>query len=270
MPISFYISRLNIMMVGAAVSTSLGSFAIGADHIEMPLFLQIIMCVVLIPIVYGQYSPVFTFLLIYAEISACIKAWAIGLREGLCKPSSASVEEFLIDGSQFIIALKKIRNLFSKHLFYMTTLFLFGVITTSYRFIAFFICIGCYNNHYAFSFFVVGYFGFMVILSLIIVFFAQISHEVNKCVKELLDEVILIDIKHCKNEDVIIPITDTRLQKMSPITAKGHIVYQLKTFKGFHAGEYFDFSKPTLVSILSSFITYMIILLQFRVGEQPA
>ena len=259
--------RFNLLLLVASLTTFLGTFVEATGGLGIAQFFGVLLGLGILPYSYIQYGPVTVFTLVFGEVSVSLNAWAMRLKEELSAGESATIEEFLIEGSNFIIALKKTSSMVSRHLLYITGLFLFGVITASYRYVAFFICSECYDlKSWSFALLVVGYFGLGLTLAVVIVYFANVSYEVSRQAKELLEEVILIEVGN--GNDVAIPITDIRLQKMSRKTAKAHIVYQLRSFNGFNVGGYFEFNKTTLVSISSSFITYLIILLQFRVGEK--
>ena len=53
------------------------------------------------------------------------------------------------------------------------------------------------------------------------------------------------------------------------IDKKEQIIEKINSFKGFNACGFFTLGKPLLTSIIANFITYMIVLIQFKMAENP-
>ena len=50
---------------------------------------------------------------------------------------------------------------------------------------------------------------------------------------------------------------------------KDQIIEKINSFQGFNANGFFTIGKPLLTSITTNFITYMIVLIQFKMAEPP-
>ena len=50
---------------------------------------------------------------------------------------------------------------------------------------------------------------------------------------------------------------------------KEQIIEKINSFQGFNACGFFTLGKPLLTSIIANFITYMIVLIQFKMAEKP-
>ena len=48
---------------------------------------------------------------------------------------------------------------------------------------------------------------------------------------------------------------------------KDFVINELRDFQGFHGDGYFDLGRPHLTSSFANFVTYIIILVQFKVSE---
>ena len=51
---------------------------------------------------------------------------------------------------------------------------------------------------------------------------------------------------------------------------KDQIIEKINSFQGFNANGFFTIGKPLLTSITTNFITYMIVLIQFKMAEPPS
>ncbi len=88
--------------------------------------------------------PFFVFIILLGEICSSLAAWghelvrqARNLR--LFKGDPDSLSDFFSNCSRFISTLNKSSDLFRYHMFILTTFLLFGIISSSYRLVAFFI-----------------------------------------------------------------------------------------------------------------------------------
>ncbi len=113
-----------------------------------------------------------------------------------------------------------------------------------------------------------GYFGLGLLLSSFLAFVCGQVGEILDKVEDLTDEVVaMYDVA----DEVILMSSGKGLPEVIPFSeAKNQIVHHLTTFNGFSAESYFTVNKELLTAILSNFVTYLIILLQFRVGENSS
>ena len=85
--------------------------------------------------------------------------------------------------------------------------------------------------------------------------------------QEIIDSIYgvkraILDLDINPEEIVTVNGSSMRIKHLQERTASG-----LNEFQGFHGDHYFVLGKPLLTSISANFITYLIILVQFKVSE---
>ena len=68
------------------------------------------------------------------------------------------------------------------------------------------------------------------------------------------------------NPDTMIALED---QMYSLSYARQKVLHDLGKFQGYTGGGYFTLGKSLLSTLISNFVTYLIILIQFRLSESP-
>ena len=115
-------------------------------------------------------------------------------------------------------------------------------------------------------------FGLSIILLMIgygsfgglFIFLAERYCNFSQIIKDSIDgiknDILDLDI----NEDQVC-IIDGNVRKLKHV--KKRIVSGLDGFQGFHGNGYFTLGKELLTSIVANFVTYLIILVQFKVSD---
>ena len=201
-------------------------------------------------------APILSFHIYFLEISVMLLPWSWSLKEKLnALPSNYNLLE---EAKNILSGLEMISKAISKIIFWLFTLILVATIICTYLMVAFFL------NQEEFTvpviFTILGYGG---IVSLYIrfaygycVFTQDIKDDVHGIKRAILDLDINPDDLLTSNGKTV---RAKHLQK--------RIAYGLDEFQGFHGNNYFVLGKPLLTSITANFITYLIILVQFKVSE---
>ena len=169
-------------------------------------------------------------------------------------PSNSHLEE----AEKILSSLEMISKAISKIIFWLFTLILVATIICTYLMVAYFL------NQEAFTvaniLTILGYGG---MISLYVrfaygycVFTQDIKGDIHGIKVAILDLDIHPDDLWTSNGKTL------RVQHWQK-----RIAFGLGEFQGFHGNNYFVLGKPLLTSITANFITYLIILVQFKVSE---
>ena len=103
------------------------------------------------------------------------------------------------------------------------------------------------------------------------VFFLVLAFEYNQHSQDMFESVqdlkILVEEIDIKDENKMIFIGEKKLRATH---AQKMILTEIDKFKGFDGNGFFTLGKPLLTSILANFVTYLIILIQFKMSENSA
>ena len=208
----------------------------------VPIWFLVIHCVAMIFVMFWTAFQIMAFLLLYnCEVSS-LSQWCEGLMELVSLQKSSAVPYHV---SSFIDALNEANDMFKPHLFHMCSGFLIAVICTLFRSISF--AMGGYEVTAEQIIFIVSYVLFGAVQTFSLYNLIMKSHMLIDRVSNLIDAI-------SKTEEE--KTTDRILEK-------------LKRFQGFSAMDFFTLNKPLLTSITANFVTYLIVLIQFRASETP-
>ena len=145
-------------------------------------------------------------------------------------------------------------------IFFTINIYLVAIICMFYSAISFFID-GQNKRNWPIQVLMCGFSSWGIVLSYIVVFMNLVSQEVLDKVRELR--------KALENsffgENEMISIDDQELQNAKE--RRNILVKNLEDFQGFDGYGYFHLSKSLLTAITANFVTYLIILIQFKVSE---
>ncbi len=246
----------------------LGLFATATED----LVTAMIVLLGIIPYVIIQFSPSLVLSLLYGDVSASLYAWCRSL-ENQAKSSQHNVKNMdtvLKQCTKFISAVRICSDYFSTVLLLKSAYYLIALVIGSYRFIAFFIGDSCEEYDWKVWAEMAGYGGVCLALGLFMFFQGHISDSVKRSVEDLTQAIIPMDITTmiacnvCNGLDHGSGTGSGMSLKMT----KKLVLHQLKTFRGFRAAGYFELNRPSLMALMSSYVTYLIILMQFRVNEK--
>ena len=159
---------------------------------------------------------------------------------------------------KILTSIEMISKAISKIIFWLFTLILVAAIICTYLMVAFFLNQKEFTVPIILN--IVGYGG---IVSLYVrfaygycVFTQDIKDDIHGIKRAILDLDINPDDLLTSNGQTV------RAKHLQKRIASG-----LDEFQGFHGNNYFVLGKPLLTSITANFITYLIILVQFKVSE---
>ena len=93
--------------------------------------------------------------------------------------------------------------------------------------------------------------------------YCNFSQRIKDSIQGIKNDILDLDI----NEDQVC-IIDGNVRKLKHV--KKRIVSGLDGFQGFHGNGYFTLGKELLTSIVANFVTYLIILVQFKVSDMSS
>ncbi len=223
-----------------------------------------------------QYGPVLSFFFLFGDFASSLTVWGKGTAKSmevkrknglLLKRMHAT--ETLQDCKRFQIALQKAADLFSQHIFSITATLLFGIICTTYRAISFFMGTRLVQTTWIFVCMVIGYLGCTAVMWIQIIYLGFTAEYVREAVIYLQQEVTILDLDHLEKAKVDKSEDQTQAHHINKLKAlRKEIIFQLSLFDGFSAMGFYTMNKSILSSLFSHFVTYLIILLQFRTGEK--
>ena len=109
----------------------------------------------------------------------------------------------------------------------------------------------------------IGYGGFGGLFIFLSYNYCNFSQIIKDAIDDIKKDIIDLDI----NENLVC-VFDGKVTKMKQVRKR--LVNGLDGFKGFHGNGYFTLGKELLTSIVANFVTYLIILVQFKVSEMSA
>ena len=190
-------------------------------------------------------APICGFLILFSEACYQLNNW---IRLLLQKIKTNDEFESIQECSRlFKQGLKKTNDAFSTTLFWIITLYLISMILTGYFAMSFLF----YSNEEKITFSKISrssaFFLGASCVVLTVYFINCLSHEVTKNLHELKDCISELDI---------------------PLDEKWDIIEKMNSFHGFEACGFFTLGRPLLTTIVASFTTFIIVLIQFKLGEK--
>ena len=197
-------------------------------------------------------APLSIFLLVYGEITIKLIFWCIDLKDNVTSYDINSLEKL----KQFLKTLSEISNLFSVFLFGIIVSTLFGVIFTTYRSISF--ILGDYSHAKEMKLISISYFSIFISYLQIFWYFCHFSQTLATKVQEL--KIVLLNLNVSKLGILNLNESEVNNEKMS-------ICMQLDDFNGYNAEDFFTVNNSLISGMTSNFLTYLIILIQFKLTE---
>ncbi len=198
-----------------------------AEQFDIPGYLPFVVALCMIPATVLSLTSLMTLGFLYGNLVSSLAVWAAMLSTNAKKKKP---DRDLYDGChKMLTALEAVSRLFSIHLFVVTILDLFGVITIAYRSLSFFI--GTYEQDYKIVVMSVGYMGFVLMAITPIAYFGFMEHEVHLRIRGLIQSLVNVNTPE-----------------------GGIIVEHLKMYKGFPALDFFYVNKSSLSTIFTTFL----------------
>ena len=206
-------------------------------------------------IILGLFFPILATLLVFYEIFRFVSRWLQKLNFIVADPRNGL--RALRECELFCKKWKDIQSMVSFLLFVIMTASVIQVILISYKSLGFFI-----NGEFATNDIVqaVGYFAFQFAMLYSFVFISFYGEKISNQVKEL--RVTLHD-QH------IVETGCGKAKSDEMLTLKKLVLNHLYQWENFSGFGFFTIGKPFLTAFVSNFITYLIILVQFKLTEKP-
>ena len=212
--------------------------------------------------------PALNVLFIFSELSANICAYANGLVDQVNQMECdvQTVSKLFRDCRKYATILTKTSELFSSFLFIVIFVMLLGNITGAYKAASYLFADKTDWDCYMLLDFItfststlLSSFGLYALISL-----CQTVKDYNEL---LIDAVTNINDNFSTEAGEKVILENGK--KCSFNIASIQVLSHLKKFKGYNAMGFFSVRKKMLTTIFANFVTYFIILMQFRVSEVP-
>ena len=196
------------------------------------------------------YLAQFTFFITFGEYIQTLAIWIVALKEDF----NNNGYELLQNANQLAKALKMLSELFSRCNFAGMLIWMVNLILITYRINSFFIKIGGFDSE---DLLMVFSYGFMALQHGIVIQFLNLA---SQTMVDLTND-LKMAVKHT-NMKVTNIVWNDKFE--SSVFAKDIVLDNLEDFQGFEAQGYFTLGKSFLSSIVSIFLTYVIILMQLK------
>jgi hypothetical protein len=214
-------------------------------NLEVPGWIAICQFISFVPCMSFYLCPMQVSGLIFGETVANLCSWCTILTNDI--KSGTDLPKSLDNCKALIGLLNNTSQLFSTPLTYTVVVLMTGSICNIYQCIAFFFGVFDSTKWYYYGL-VFGYFCSGIVMLQYIIYLVNIAARIEQRIHLLINAVV--DCKCLDSE------------------AKNQALHYLKSFTGFSAMGFFHLKKSLLSSIAVNFITYLIILMQFKVSEK--
>ena len=239
------ISGYIILVSIASILVTIGSaFEFNPELYWYEVFLCLITSIFML---YLQ-CPVAAFIAVIIEVSSALKSWINCIKH----EDKISFHDCL----KLNQALKMASDLFSWSVFFITIDSIVLFVLFSYKTLASFKD----SNMFIVP---LGFFAYGMLLCDVIFNSNIASQRVVDELEGLKQKLVDLTID---NPDTMISLED---QMYSLSYARQKVLHDLGKFQGYTGGGYFTLGKSLLSTLISNFVTYLIILIQFRLSESP-
>ena len=206
-----------------------------------------------------MFSSILAFHFIFLESLLKIKSWIISMKQKLHLYPKLHLEEC----EALLTGLQMFTKAISSTIFWLFSFLLLVSIVEAYLTISFLLSSVEFNIATLLHMIGFGFFG---------VLFIYLTYSyciLSQSIKDSVDEIRDIILKSNIDEEEIYVLDGKILRSMqSEIKMqKKRIILGFEQFEGFHGNGYFTLGKSLLTSVVANFITYLIILIQFKITE---
>ena len=202
-------------------------------------------------------APISAFHIYFLEIALLLNSWIWTFQEKL--KYETNLTAILQECKKIHMGLQMFTSSISKLIFILFVMILIFAVTEAYLIIAFFISQDEFTL--ANTFIMMGYGLFGVLYLSFAYNYCNFSQSIKDSVDDIKNTILDIEI----NEYHQVCVVDGKVSNIEH--AKKRLISGLDAFKGFHGNGYFTLGKELLTSIVANFVTYLIILVQFKVSE---
>ena len=255
-PILYFLVITNAIAFAVGFNLNLDSF------LDINLTLLIIAIITFIFYCFALVSPILVFYYIYGEISRGLEEWILSITNELKVTQKFKNSQFNAC-RKLLIALKRSASALSFNIFVTLSVSLILLTTVTYMTIDYFLSHADFTSIGVILVFI-GYVSLVMKFAYIVWIFNHDSEHLCdqvKLLKNTLDEVYIEDHEFVFGEGG--QLRDARF-------ARNLMVNQFQDFRGFDGLGYFTLGKPLLTSITANILTYLIVLIQFKISENSA
>ena len=254
----FYFHLLKIAMIGCGWLIWLAGLSMNIlDGLDVKLITLTPYLVSWILRVFWMFGPLMAFHIYFLEIALLLSSWILTFKAKLQLESKIPYNIFQ-ECKRLQHGLHMFTETISPSIFWLFVMNLIMAVVEVYLLVAFFISQDEFSLAILLLMIGNGSFGGLFI------FLAERYCNFSQIIKDSIDgiknDILDLDI----NEDQVC-IIDGNVRKLKHV--KKRIVSGLDAFQGFHGNGYFTLGKELLTSIVANFVTYLIILVQFKVSE---
>jgi hypothetical protein len=178
-------------------------------------------------------------LVMFTEVCNQLIIWAMKLIETLNNRPFNNHQRHSKELELFTQTLEKTNNTFSSVLFVLISAYLISLVFAFYSVLSF--VLDKKSSHF-------NLFPFIIFLVVNLRYFNILSCDLTKTVHQLKRAILRSGIE---------------------FECKSYIIEELQCFQGFDAHGFFTLNRPLLTSIISNFTTFIIVLIQFKMSENP-
>ena len=246
------------------VITNLIAFAVGF-YLNLNTYLNINLTLLVILIIINLFSqlvivsPTLVFYYIYGEISRGLEEWILGITQELEETHKFTNSQYNAC-RKLLNALKLSASALSFNVFLTLSMSLIAMTAVTYMNFDYFLSHADFTSPGVILVFI-GYIAFIMEYAYIVWIFNYDSEHLCdqvKLLKNTLDEIYIEDHEFVFGKGG--QLRDARF-------ARNLMVNQLQDFRGFDGLGYFTLGKPLLTSITANILTYLIVLIQFKISE---
>ena len=252
-PILYFLVITNAIAFAVGFNLNLDSF------LDINLTLLIIAIITFIFYCFALVSPILVFYYIYGEISRGLEEWILSITNELKVTQKFKNSQFNAC-RKLLIALKRSASALSFNIFVTLSVSLILLTTVTYMTIDYFLSHADFTSSGVILVFI-GYVSLVMKFAYIVWIFNHDSEHLCdqvKLLKNTLDEIYIEDHEFVFGKGG--QLRDARF-------ARNLMVNQLQDFRGFDGLGYFTLGKPLLTSITANILTYLIVLIQFKISE---
>ena len=204
-----------------------------------------------------MFGPLMAFHLYFLEIALILNSWILTFKAKLQLEPQVPFKIFQ-ECKQLHNGLQMFTETISPSIFWLFVMNLIMAVVEVYLLVAFFIS----QDEFGLSIILlmIGYGSFGGLFIFLAERYCNFSQIIKDSIDGIKNDILDLDI----NEDQVC-IIDGNVRKLKHV--KKRIVSGLDGFQGFHGNGYFTLGKELLTSIVANFVTYLIILVQFKVSE---
>ena len=201
------------------------------------------------------------FLVTYMQITSKLITWTRYVAQNIKHNEQTEVQNAL----PLLECVFLAKNMFARPLFIIVLGAMTNLILIIYTSISHFIDMELISSIRSFESFIANAFGNISICVMLCIFL-YITNDASQSLTNAMSELksTVMNMPMNENETVIVDGIEH-----SSVYARFVIVERFSSFKGFTGCEFFDLGRPMLSTVTSNFITYLIILLQFKLSMSP-